>query len=633
MFQRLRFVFLFPLAALALFAGTAGSAAAAPANDNFAARQTISGALPLNVAANNIGATAEVGEPMFGGNAPLKTVWFSWTAPSTNKVVIDLCAVEFPDSPQPTVGIAVRTGATLGTLLVVTETIGRCALRLTPVSGATYTFHIDFRNNEGNFNLLLRPFTPPSNDNFATPINLGSTLPVNQSATTIDSGWEAGEPASLGGVNSSRSVWFTWTAPATGRIRIDQCETTYYDGPLNRAVIIYTGATLGTLAAVSSMTANDCVQDLPVTAGTTYRIAVSGNIQGEFGFILKMQSAPPPTNDNFATPQVVGPALPVLISGNNDFATEEAGEPDHGDYPDTSRSVWYSWTADQSGPVRVRACAKGLRHFTSVYTGVALAALTEVGERFYFSDCSVFIDAVAGTTYRIAVAGAPFEDSHGPFEFDVHRVAIPANDAFDSAANLGSGITASANGTTLDSTLEDDEPAHSLYSGSDGGSVWYRWTAPNDNAAILSSCSSGEPNRIAVYANDPEREETGIRDLLQIDFDDNSCRDGLNGGRLAIAPVKGTEYYIAVTPVLEDFESAFTLRIKGTAVATTPKPFNLKQAIAKCKKIKGTGKKAKRKRANCIKAARKKAAIIKCKKISKASKRNVCIKKARKRFK
>ena len=355
MIHRLRFVYLVPLAALAILAGTAGTAIAAPANDNFAARQTITGALPLTVAGNNIGATAEVGEPMFGGNTPLKSVWFSWTAPNANKVVIDLCGVEFPNDTQPTVGIAVRTGATVGTLATVAETIGRCALRVTPVAGITYTFHIDFRNNEGNFNLLLRPFTPPSNDNFATPVNLGPALPLSQSGTTIDSGWQAGEPASLGGSTSSRSVWFTWTAPATGRIRVEQCDPTYYDGALNRAVIVYTGATLGTLVPISSMTSNDCAQDLPVLAGVTYRIAVSGNIQGEFDFILGLKNAPPPTNDNFATPQTVGPALPERLAADNDFATEEAGEPDHGGYPDTRRSLWYSWAADPSGPTPVRA--------------------------------------------------------------------------------------------------------------------------------------------------------------------------------------------------------------------------------------------------------------------------------------
>ena len=137
MFHRLRFVFLVPLAALALFAGTAGSAIAAPANDNFAARQTISGPLPLTVAANNIGATAEVGEPMIGGNAPLKTVWFSWTAPSTQQGRHrPLCRrVPRNDLSPPSVSPS-EPARPSAQLLVVTETIGRCALRLTPVAGS-----------------------------------------------------------------------------------------------------------------------------------------------------------------------------------------------------------------------------------------------------------------------------------------------------------------------------------------------------------------------------------------------------------------------------------------------------------------------------------------------------------------
>ncbi|MCB0867739.1 MAG: hypothetical protein KDB48_03515, partial [Solirubrobacterales bacterium] len=102
---------------LAFLAGISGSASAAPANDNFAGRQTISGPVPLTVAANNIGATGEAGEPMIGSNAPQKTIWFSWTAPNSSKVVIDLCAVEFGDVSQPSVGIAVRTGVTLATLV------------------------------------------------------------------------------------------------------------------------------------------------------------------------------------------------------------------------------------------------------------------------------------------------------------------------------------------------------------------------------------------------------------------------------------------------------------------------------------------------------------------------------------
>lgn len=485
------------------------------------------------------------------------------------------------------------------------------------------------------FNLTLRNFSPPVNDNFATPTVLGPALPVTANGTTVDSTWEADEPPSLGGSISSRSVWYSWTAPATERVRMSLCGKTSVDGPLNDSTRIFTGATLGTLTEVASLSPNDCDLDLPVTAGTTYRIAVSGSLIGEFLFVLEIKAAPVPANDDFANAQTIGPGLPVNATGNNDFATEETGEPDHGDYPDTSRSVWYRWTAPVSGPMRIKTCNPELGFFTSAYTGNTLNTLTDVSERQDWTDCSRYFDAIAGTTYRIAVAGAPFGGTHGPFALNIHQVVLPANDSFESAIDLGSPVSTSANGTTVDATWETDEPSHTESYGDYGGSVWYRWTAPNDNAVILSACSGGQPNRITVFDANPEAEEPGtINGLRNIDSDDNSCRGDSKGGRLAIAPVKGTRYFIAVTSALEDYESPFTLKVEGTAPPTISKPsgFNLKKAIAKCRKIKGKGARAKRKRANCIRKARRKAAVLKCKKLENRKARAKCLKKARKRF-
>lgn len=619
--------------------GGASQAAAAPANDNFASAQVMTGAPPLTVAGNNIGATVEAGEPTIYSNTPLRTVWYRWTATSTGTFVVDTCNDGFTGGSayaNPMMGV--RTGATLATLVNVAEINGSCSLRFSATVGTTYHLQIDYHDLEGNFNLTLRPLTPPANDNFASATSIGPALPLTANGTTVDSTFQAGEPGALGGSGNARSVWFNWTAPTTQRVRLVMCDKTAVDGPLNDSTYVFSGNTLATLVAVANTTSNDCTVDFPVTAGTTYRIGVSGSSKGEFTFQLSMQAAPPPANDNFATPQALGPGLPVSVTGNNDFATEEVGEPDdHGDYPGTSRSVWYSWTAGVTGPVRLKTCSRDLRFFTSVYTGNTLAALTEVSDGSNWTECSRYFDAVAGTTYRIAVAGGPFDSSHGPFDLNLHQVSLPPNDASAAAIDLGSGVAISRQGTTVDATVEDDEPNH-IVSGGTGGSVWYRWTAPNDSPVIMSACSTEEANRITVYDEDPEPEEwqTGLYRLRQIDYDDEFCRGGEKGGRLAIAVEKGREYWIVVTPSREDYESPFTLAIQGTAdEVITPKPpaFNLKKAIAKCKKIKGKGKKAKRKRANCIKAARKKAAIIKCNKIGNKNSRAKCVKKARKRFK
>lgn len=635
MSSKLRSLVIVPLLACGLLVGLTASASAAPANDNFSARQMISGPLPITVPASNIGATAEVGEPNIGGNSPQQSVWFSWVAPAGGPMVIDMCDDGFTGGQFSFLAVGVRTGATLGTLASVAETAGKCLIRFPALIGVTYHFQVDYRSDQGNFDFKLRALAPPPNDNFASPVNLASALPTSTNGSTVDSGWQAGEPAGMGGSSQSRSVWFTWTAPSSQRVRLSMCDLFPVDGATNNFVAAYTGATLGTLVEVAKVNSSRCTVDFPVVAGTTYRIGVSGNIQGEFLFTLGLKSAPAPANDNFAAAQVIGPGLPVRIEGNNDFATAEAGEPDHGGISnDAYHSVWYRWTPATSGKVRVRACNPELSAElrVSVYTGATLATLIDVGEKpSYAPHCSVVADVVAGTTYQIAVDSQPFDGTHGPFELDVHALATPANDLFANAGNIGAGYPFSFAGTTVDSFPEEGEPAHDGYSSGYVGSVWYQWTADSDEPVIFEACSTGTiANRIALWSG------STLEELEHIDAATEGCRNGQVGGRLALAPVNGATYAISVSTIEEQMEAPFTLRVIGPAKVITPKPpdnaFNLKKAIAKCKKIKGKGRKAKRKRANCVKAARKKAAIIKCKKIKNAKQRNVCIKKARKKF-
>ena len=88
---------------------TAPGATAAPANDNFAGAQVIGPGLPLETAASNVGATVEPAEPSIGGNAVSSSIWFKWTAPSSQTTVINLCGSGFTGSDYPFEKFAVRT--------------------------------------------------------------------------------------------------------------------------------------------------------------------------------------------------------------------------------------------------------------------------------------------------------------------------------------------------------------------------------------------------------------------------------------------------------------------------------------------------------------------------------------------
>lgn len=606
------------------FGISASGALAAPANDNFANAQTVGPALPATTAASNIGATAEPGEPDTYSNDAVSSVWFKWTAPASGIVVVDLCTAGFTGGSSPFTMIAVRTGASLGALALVAETVGRCSLRFNAVNGTNYKIQIDYRTDEGNFNFKLRKLAPPPNDNFAGATTVGPALPVSVNSTTVDSGWQAGEPAALGGTTDSRSVWFNWTPAATGHVRIDVCDYTRVDGAANKIIAIYTGNTLGTLALVRSENTN-CQFDFDVTAGVPQRIAVSGDISGELNLKLKLSSAPPPSNDNYSGAITVGPSLPIKVQGNNDFATSEAGEPNHSEFMGAYHSVWYKWKAPATQAVRVRVCAEGYGARLGLYTG-APGGFTRVGTPPPWGPyCSAVLQAVAGTTYSIAAAGGPQDNSYGPFTLDIHALARPANDDFANARDVGSALPVSIEGTTVDAGIENYDP-------SSYPTVWYKWTAPSDDAMIFSACSSVHPADIGVYSGSDQM------NLKEVARADEGCRNGLKGGRLAIAPESGKTYRIAVTTAERDDEAPFTLTAIGPPVVkdpiveppviTPPKnTFNLAKEIKKCKKIK-----SKKKRATCIKKAKKKAAIIKCKKIKNGQSRTKCIKKARKRY-
>jgi hypothetical protein len=85
-------------------AGAVMADAAAPANDNFASRQVLSGAA-VSVEATNVGATMESGESYLGGLYGA-TVWYSWTAPVAGWVRVETTGSEIDTVLRVTTGAA-----------------------------------------------------------------------------------------------------------------------------------------------------------------------------------------------------------------------------------------------------------------------------------------------------------------------------------------------------------------------------------------------------------------------------------------------------------------------------------------------------------------------------------------------
>ena len=242
---------------------------------------------------------------------------------------------------------------------------------------------------------------PPANDDF--PGTTLSGLPTSATGTNVGASKEIDEPVH-GGISGGASVWYSWTAPASGLVVIDTCGSDF-----DTVLAVYTGASMNALSTVAS---NSNSQGCPgffqslvtfaATAGTTYRVAVDG-YGGETGSI-NLDVSPTPANDNFPGTTLNG--MPISVMGTNLGASKETGEPYHAGH-EGGASVWYSWTAPSSGQVVIDTCESNFNTLLAVYTGDAVNALSTVAsnDNGCVNQSQLGFAATAGTTYRIAVDG------------------------------------------------------------------------------------------------------------------------------------------------------------------------------------------------------------------------------------
>ena len=262
-------------------------AEASPANDDFAAAALLAGSSG-STSGTTVDATKEPDEPDHAGNPGGASVWYSWTAPATGQVAFDTCGSEFDTL------LAVYTGAALGALTTVAENDDSCELQsgldFAATSGTTYWVALDGFNDgfgvgSGSFTLSWGPTSTPSrpaNDDFAAAALLAGSS-GSTSGTTVDATKEPDEPDHAGNPGGA-SVWYSWTAPATGQVAFDTCGSEF-----DTLLAVYTGAALGALTTVAENDDSCELQsglDFAATSGTTYRIAVDGFFAGEGTFTL-----------------------------------------------------------------------------------------------------------------------------------------------------------------------------------------------------------------------------------------------------------------------------------------------------------------------------------------------------------
>ncbi|MCA1964396.1 MAG: S8 family serine peptidase, partial [Prosthecobacter sp.] len=240
-----------------------------PPNDLFVNAEVLPGTAG-RVAGTNLRASAETGEPNHAGaSAPLESVWYRWTAPAAGTLSLDT----YGSSLDTTLAVYTGTEVNALTQRAANNDSGglQSFISLPVTAGQELSIAVDGVGTfEGLFSLnyFFQPTVPGlANDAFASRTvvsGAGGTFTGSNIAAT----GEAEEPVHDVAAPPTHSVWWSWTAPATGVAVIDTLGSGF-----DTVLAVYTG---GSLAGLTPVAMNDDAGGpesrvaFPCSAGTAY---------------------------------------------------------------------------------------------------------------------------------------------------------------------------------------------------------------------------------------------------------------------------------------------------------------------------------------------------------------------------
>ena len=303
----------------------------------------------------------------------------------------------------------------------------------------------------------------PANDSFAASERIeGAT-----GATSLDLVLASREPGEPVVSASTRTLWYTWEAPAGGLFRF-RLHDVKNDRPARADFLLFTGGSVTDLDYVAGKPSNSEIS-FAAQAGVAYRLRIASRAERLPPMRLEWEPADArPANDDFAYAQVLEGAR-GSIESTNEGATIEASEFLGG----AAATVWYEWTAPADGWTFFQESGSGLELY--VFVGERVDELRLVsspgssGARYFLAE--------GGQTYRIAIAAGTADDSGVMFTLNWASVATYRgpleNDFFEHATEIGA-----AEGNANESFSGTVEPGEPIETGT--GTAWWQWTAPTD---------------------------------------------------------------------------------------------------------------------------------------------------------
>ncbi len=331
---------------------------------------------------------------------------------------------------------------------------------------------------------------PTGNDAFAGAIALSGangSITGNSSAATK----EANEPDHAGN-EGGKSIWFRWTAPASGTFQFDTTGSSF-----DTLLAVYLGNSLTTLTTIAANDDNangrQSTVTILATAGMTYRIAVDG------------YRSPGAT----AASAAAGDAT-LRWSGNAAAPTITGFSPG-------------------TGPIGSTVVIDGAN-----FTGATAVTFNAVAAPFAVNSAvriTATVPANAGSgPIRVTSPGGTAVSAA-----NFTALTTPANDRFANALGL-TGTSGTVAGRNADATRETGEPIHAGNSG--GRSVWFSWIAPAAGSFTFETTGSDFDTLLAVYTG------ASVSGLTPIASNDDSAPGTIS--RVTFPTVAGTTYRVAV---------------------------------------------------------------------------------------
>ena len=367
---------------------------------------------------------------------------------------------------------------------------------------------------------------PPMNDDFAAATPLVGTAP-SKAGSNVGATKEPGEPDHADNPGGT-SVWFTWTAPASGPYRVTTFGSTF-----DTLLAVYTGDDVAALTPVAS---NDDAGPLGTSAtaftavaGTVYHLAVDGYDGATGNYQLNLQAVSGAPAITSLDPAVGGAGTDVAIEGSGFLTTT------------------------------------GVR-----FNGVAAPGF------LVNSDTQITVTAPTGVTTGHVTVTATGGTATSPGVFTV--VPRPGNDDFVDSIQLVGAAPLNVSGYTEGATKEAGEPV--IVAGDAGGhSVWFTWTAPVSGTVTVTTRGSDFDTLLGIYTG------STVSNLTPVAVNDDDPEGGVTSA-ITLSVLRGTTYRIVIDGangdagnyVLNILNTTATLNLYSTAFEAA-EGFTVKQPL------------------------------------------------------